>query len=131
MNIYYMQLYNADNQKFKNQASAAFYSFFYEKLRAGEIDRAQFFDRMGVGISPANQMQFFTGLRNGHKSVTIEHITAAWEHYRVAPNYLFGVSPEPVSMVAEPEIVYKKAVTKDISKIRALLDQLEKKIENG
>lgn len=126
-----MQVYNADNQKFKNKVSATFYSYFYSKLKDGELDRAQFFDRMGVGISPANQMQFFTGLRNGHKSVTIDHIIAAWDHYQVAPNYLFGLSDLPMSMVAEPMAVYKKSVARDIKKIHDLLNQLESKIENG
>jgi hypothetical protein len=119
----------SETDSFKNVPSRLFYQHFYDKVKNHEIDRQEFFEYMGVGISPVNQMQFFTGLRNGHKSITVEHIIAAWAHYRVAPNFLFGISVDPVSMVAEPAKVYAKSISTDISKIRKLLDELEKKVK--
>jgi hypothetical protein len=125
-----VQAYNSDTDKFKNAPSRNFYLYFYPRVSSGEIDRSVFFERMGVGISPANQMQFFRGFKNGHKGITLEHMTAAWEYYQVSPNYLFGLSADPVSMVAEPSKVYAKSISTDILKIRKMLDDLEKKIEN-
>lgn len=125
-----MHSYNHDNQKFKNTPSRVFFEYFYSKLKNGELERGLFFERMGVGISVANQMQFFTGLRNGHKSVTIDHIQAAWEHYQVTPNYLFGLSAEPMSMAAEPEQVYNLDLRKDLVKLRKTIDDIERKLDN-
>lgn len=125
-----MKVYKPDTEQFKNTPTARFFQYFYPKLKSGEVDKAQFFDNMGVGITPANQMQFFTGFKNGQRSITLEHINAAWDHYRVSPNYLFGLSEDPQSMVAEPSQVYSSTVKKDIDKIRKALDELERKIEN-
>jgi hypothetical protein len=49
----------------------------------------------------------------------------------VRPDYLFGIVNQPVNVLAEPPAAYARGAKKDLDKIRALLDQLEKKIENG
>jgi hypothetical protein len=113
---------------FKNIPSRNFYWHFYEKVKNQEIDRQKFFENMGVGISVVNQMQFFSGLRNGHKGITVDHIQAAWDHYQLSPNFLFGILAE--ALAAEPDPLYAKSISTDISKIRKLLDEVEKKIKS-
>jgi hypothetical protein len=129
MNIFHMHTYEAVAQRFKNIVTERFHEYFYEKLKAKEINSDEFFAIFDVaGI---NKFQFFSGMRSGHRGVTPEQVQIAWEKYNVRPDYLFGIVNQAENLLAEPPAKYSTGAKKDIKKIRELLDQLEKKIENG
>jgi hypothetical protein len=115
------------DQKFKNIVTQRFHDYFYEKLKDKVLDTNRFFEDFGqLG---ANKFQFFSGMRSGHRGVTPEQVLIAFEKYGVRPDYLFGIVEEPISMVAEPAKPYAKSISTDISKIRKILDELEKKVK--
>jgi hypothetical protein len=105
-----------------------FHDYFYPKVGSKEIDMNVFFK--DFGIAESTKYSFFSGMRSGQRGITSDHVQIAWEKYGVRPDYLFGVIEEPMSMVAEPAPTYAKSISTDIRKIRKLLDELEKKIEN-
>jgi hypothetical protein len=129
MNIFHMHTYKAVAQRFKNIVTERFHEYFYGKLKAKEIDSEEFF--AAFEVSGINKFQFFSGMRSGHRGITPEQVQIAWEVYGVRPDYLFGIVNQPVNVLAEPPAAYARGAKKDLDKIRALLDQLEKKIENG
>lgn len=120
-----------EGHRFKNIATQRFHDYFYPKVSRKEIDAGDFFDAMGVQVNVNNRLIFFSGMRLGQRSITLEHLQAAWERYGISPNYFFGLSEEPISQIAEPDQVYRKSVANEISKIRKILDSLEKKLENS
>jgi hypothetical protein len=116
-----------DNHNFKNSLTERFHDYFYEKLRDKVIDPESFWEN--YGLAAASRYSFFSAMRSGHRGVSAEQVLIAFEKYRVRPDYLFGIVEEPVSMVAEPAKPYAKSISTDISKIRKLLDELEKKVK--
>lgn len=116
-------------QRFKNSITERFHNYFYEKLKSKQLDSAKFFEDFEVADN--SKYSFFSGMRSGHRGVTPEQVQIAWELYGVRPDYLFGIVNQAENILAEPPASYAKGAKKDIDKIRALLDQLEKKIENG
>ncbi|MBE7172507.1 MAG: hypothetical protein INR73_18120 [Williamsia sp.] len=80
----------AHNDNFKNESSRRFHQYFYPRVKEREIDSKKFFE--DFQISYANPMQFFSGLRYGDRSITLEHIDIAQRKYGVNPNYLFGLT---------------------------------------
>jgi hypothetical protein len=116
------------SEKFKNILTERFHDYFYPKLTNRELDKNKFWNDFNV--SSQSRYSFFSAMRSGAKGVTSEQIQIAWEKYGVRPDYLFGIVNQPESMAAEPPAHYAKSVSTDIKKIRKLLDDLEKKIEN-
>jgi hypothetical protein len=117
-----------NTQKFKDEMTRRFHDYFYQKLRDKEIDSIRFYEDFGV--SDTAKYQFFSAMRSGYKGITSQQIQIAWEKYGVRPDYLFSIVNQAESMAAEPPPRYAKSVSTDIAKIRKLLDDLEKKIEN-
>lgn len=116
------------SQKFKNILTERFHDYFYQKLKSKELESVKFFNDFEIGEN--SRYSFFSAMRSGHRGVTPEQVQLAWEKYGVRPDYLFGIVNQAESMAAEPPPVYAKSVKKDLAKIRELLEQLEKKIEN-
>jgi hypothetical protein len=115
------------SHRFKSIIVQRFHDYFYPRLTSREIDPARFFEDFDV--KEQAKYQFFSGMRSGAKGVTADQALIAFEKYGVRPDYLFGIVEEPVSMVAEPAKPYAKSISTDISKIRKLLDELEKKVK--
>jgi hypothetical protein len=93
-----------------------------------EIDMDAFFT--DFGIAESTRYSFFSGMRSGQRGITFDQVRIAWEKYGVRPDYLFGVVNQAENVLAEPPAHYAKSISTDIKKIRKLLDDLEKKIEN-
>lgn len=115
------------DHKFKNIVTQRFHDYFYDKLKDHVLGTDKFFD--DFGIQGSNKFQFFSGMRSGHRGVTPEQVQIAWDKYAVRPDYLFGIVDDPISILAEPAPTYAKSISTDISKIRKLLDEVEKKIK--
>jgi hypothetical protein len=116
------------SHKFRDILTERFHDYFYPKVRDKEIDMDQFF--ANFGISETTRYSFFSGMRSGSRGITSDAVQIAWDKYGVRPDYLFGVVNQPENVLAEPPPKYAKSISTDISKIRKLLDDLEKKIEN-
>jgi hypothetical protein len=116
-------------QRFKNSITERFHDYFYDKLKSKELDSVKFYEDFEVADN--SKYSFFSGMRSGHRGVTPEQVQIAWEKYNVRPDYLFGIVNQAENLLAEPPAKYSTGAKKDIKKIRELLDQLEKKIENG
>lgn len=80
------------NEAFKNLPTKRFHDYFYSKVKSKEIDLDEFCVDFAVGITTKHRMQFFSGLRQGNRSITIEHIEIAQVKYHVDPDYLFGLT---------------------------------------
>lgn len=119
----------ADNQRFKDEMTRRFHDYFYSKIKEKELGADEFYKNFNV--SDVSKYSFFSGMRSGVKGITSEQVQIAWEKYNVRPDYLFGIVNQAENLLAEPPAKYSTGVKKDIKKIRDLLDQLEKKIENG
>jgi hypothetical protein len=119
----------ADNQRFKDEITRRFHDYFYQKIKEKKLVADEFYKNFNV--SDVSKYSFFSGMRSGVKGITAEQVQIAWEVYGVRPDYLFGIVNQPVNVLAEPPAAYARGAKKDLDKIRALLDQLEKKIENG
>jgi hypothetical protein len=117
-----------DNHKFKNFLTERFHDYFYEKLRDKVIDPGKFWE--DFGLAEASRYSFFSAMRSGHRGVSAEQVLIAWDKYGVRPDYLFGIVDDPLSIAAEPAPIYAKSISTDISKIRKLLDEVEKKVQN-
>lgn len=115
-----------NNENFKNEPSRRFHTYFYQKVKDKEIDFVQFFK--DFGISYANKMQFFSGLRYGDRSVTIEHIEVAQKKYGINPDYLFGLTnvatKEGDYILNEPPVGYGDEYRREVGgKLREIFDK--------
>lgn len=113
-------------ENFKNEASRRFHNFFYSKIKDREIDGRKFFKDFGISYS--NPMQFFSGLRYGDRSVTIDHLEIANNKYDVRPNYMFGISELASNtgdfLFDKPDPVFAKGDRNSVGeKLRSILEK--------
>lgn len=115
------------SQKFRDILTQRFHDYFYQKVKDKQFSME---DLMAdFGISESTRYSFFSGMRSGQRGITSDQVQVAYEKYGVRPDYLYGIIDEPVNVAAEPVPTYVKNITTDISKIRKILDELEKKVK--
>jgi hypothetical protein len=81
----------ADKQSFKNEASRRFHDYFHALAKKSAEDRQAVYDAFGL-TNTKNPTQFFSKLKSGGSSVTVDHIYIAKEQFNINPGYLFEVS---------------------------------------
>ncbi len=116
-----------DTEKFRNEASRRFYTFFYSKIQNKEIDADEFYENFGVS-SYGNRTVFLHGLKYGTKSVTTDQIEIASKKYGLHPDYLFGMTniatTEGDYVLSEASANYGDEYRKDVGrKLKEILDK--------
>lgn len=83
----------SERQGFKNEASKRFHDYFYTLMRTSDAAKQRVYDAFGLSGNK-NPSQFFSKLRSGAASVTVEHVYIAKEHFNMNPGYWFEVSTQ-------------------------------------
>jgi len=127
----------AGNHKFKNEATRRFHDYVYQLSKKSDTHRDKVYKVFGLD-QVQNPSNFFTQMRNGIRSVTLDQIYISKEKLGFNPGYLFETSDQEEmgyasSLVEEPDGEYGNIdlpVQKEIGKkVDVMLRKHKIKIE--
>lgn len=82
-----------DTHNFKNEATKRFHDYVYSFLKKSDASRDRVYAAFGL-TEVQNPSTFFTQLRSGHRSVTLDQISIAKNELGLNPGYLFEASDQ-------------------------------------
>lgn len=94
----------AEKHKFKNEASRRFHDYMQHVAQKSVQERERVYGAFGL-LDQKNPSSFFSQMKSGHRSVTLDQIYIAKKEFGLNPGYLFETSEQETLGFAGVSIV--------------------------